>query len=321
MAHVTREQLEQYLDKVQERTKDPKAGLFGPDSMMWRVGREMIGGIGGGRALLLQTAHPYVAHAVVQHSKYRTDPHGRGARTFKAVDSMLFGTLDSAFRASRRVHTVHEMIEGQITERVGPYNEGAPYIANHDEALLWVHATLWDTSIQVYELIVGRLTPDEKERYYQESKFFAYLFGIPDSIIPPTWPEFMEYNRKMWDSDILTVGSASVEIAYHVLQPPKPEMQPVMDWFKIMTAGFMSPRIRHQYRFKYGLAEKAIFETSIRSLRAVYPRLHQRFRFSPAYLKALERIGQPKNGGLLDGYFKKIMQKQMNPTGYRFAEA
>ncbi len=321
MAHVTRDQLENYLDRLRSQTKDPNAGLFGPDSMMWKVGREMIGGVGGGRALLLQTAHPFVAHAVVQHSKYRTDPHGRGVRTFKSVDAMLFGNLEAAFKASRRVHTVHEMIHGLITERVGAYDNGSKYDANDDDALLWVHATLWDTSVQIYELIVGKLTLEEKNRYYQESKFFAYLFGVPDRIIPPDWNEFMAYNRKMWDSDILTVGSASAEIAHHVLQPPKPDQQRIMDWFKIMTAGLMPPRIRHEYRFKYGVIEKAIYETSIRTLRAVYPTLHARFRHSPAYLKAMDRTGHSRSGGFLDDYLKKFMQKQMNPTGYRFADA
>lgn len=321
MAHVTREDLEKYIEKVRAQNRDAKAGLFGPDSLMWTIGREMIGGLGGGRALLLQTAHPFVAHAVEQHSKVREDPHGRGVRTFKNVLAMTFGDLEAAIRASRRVHAVHERIHGFITERVGPYNEGAAYDANEDEALLWVHATLWDTSVMMYEMIVRPLSAAEKEKYYQETKLFAYLFGVPDRIIPPSWNDFMDYNRKMWDSDILTVGRPSADIAHFVLQPPTPSLKPVMDWFVIMTAALLPPRVRHQYRFKYGKAEQAVFHSSIAALRTIYPRLHRRLRYSPQYLKALERIGADRKGGLLDGYLKKVIQKQMNPTGYRFADA
>lgn len=313
--HVTREQLETFLDRVRSQTKDPKAGLFGPGSMMWMIGREMIGGLGGGRALLLQTAHPFVAHAVEQHSRVREDPHGRGERTFKNVLAMNFGDLEAALRAARRVHAVHERIHGKITERIGAFDLGTSYDANDDDALLWVHATLWDTSVQMYELIVRPLSSEEKEKYYQETKLFAYLFGVPDRIIPPNWNDFMDYNRKMWESDILTVGKPSAEIAHFVLQPPKPELQPVMDWFKIITAGLMPRRIRHEYRFPYGAAEKAVFEASIRALRAAYPRLHRRLRFSPAYIKARERMGMAYPTGPIDSWLGRFMDRQMGQPG------
>jgi uncharacterized protein (DUF2236 family) len=52
------------------------AGLFGPGSLTWRVNREGVLLLGGGRALLLQVAHPLVAAGVAEHSNYREDPFG-----------------------------------------------------------------------------------------------------------------------------------------------------------------------------------------------------------------------------------------------------
>jgi hypothetical protein len=49
---------------------DGDGGLFGPASMTWRVNREMVLLAGGGRALLLQVAHPLVAAGVEQHSNF-----------------------------------------------------------------------------------------------------------------------------------------------------------------------------------------------------------------------------------------------------------
>jgi len=321
MAHVSRTDLENYLDRVRARTKDTKDGIFGPDSLMWKIGREAIGGVGGGRALLLQTAHPFVAHAVQQHSKVKTDTHGRGVRTFKNVLAMTFGDLDAAFRAARRVHTVHEKIHGFINERNGRFDNGAPYDANDDEALLWVHATLWESSMLMYERVFGPQPLELKNKYYEETKFFAYLFGIPDRILPPNWSEFLEYNWKMWESDTLAVGEAGADIAKFVLTAPKENMQPVMDWFKIMTAGLLPKRIRHQYQFKYGAAEKAIFEASMQAIKYAYPLVHPRLRFSPVYFKALERTGRDREMGFVDRYLKKRMQKMLNPTGYKFVDA
>src|SRR5436189_10963 len=40
------------------------AGLFGPDSVTWRVNREGVLLLGGGAAIILQLAHPLVAAGV-----------------------------------------------------------------------------------------------------------------------------------------------------------------------------------------------------------------------------------------------------------------
>ena len=52
-------------------------GVFGPDSLTWRIDREALTFLGAGRALLLQLAHPWVAAAIAEHSKTIDDPIGR----------------------------------------------------------------------------------------------------------------------------------------------------------------------------------------------------------------------------------------------------
>src|SRR5919201_6803411 len=49
-------------------------GYFGPTSTIWALHREACLGVGLGRALLLQLAHPWVAQAVVDHSAVRDRP-------------------------------------------------------------------------------------------------------------------------------------------------------------------------------------------------------------------------------------------------------
>ncbi len=65
---VDRDELERCLDKLRGQVSDLRAGLFGPGSMAWEIEREMILLAGGGRATLLQLAHPFVAYAIEQHS-------------------------------------------------------------------------------------------------------------------------------------------------------------------------------------------------------------------------------------------------------------
>src|SRR5215213_5295543 len=56
-------------------------GLFGPDSVTWRVHGTPAMIIGGMRALFLQTLHPLAMAGVADHSDYRHDPLGRLHRT------------------------------------------------------------------------------------------------------------------------------------------------------------------------------------------------------------------------------------------------
>ena len=93
---MSREDLEASLARVGAGVSDPRHGIHGPDSPAWKMQREAICFLGGGRAALLQLAHPFVAYGVDQHSKTRSDVIGRFQRTFMAVFAMTFGDLQEA---------------------------------------------------------------------------------------------------------------------------------------------------------------------------------------------------------------------------------
>jgi uncharacterized protein (DUF2236 family) len=289
---VTKDDLERSLDKVRALVRDPSHGLFGPGSRVWHYNREGVLFLGGGRAALLQTAHPYVAHGVDQHSATKTDPFGRFARTFDNVFAMVFGDLDHAITSARRVHAIHQRIRGAIPEGTGAFREGHRYEANQEDALLWVHATLWETSVLVYELIRGPIPRAEKEAYYQETKRFAYLFGIPDQKLPPDWESFLRYNQEMWESPILSVGKPALELRKFLMRAPSRALRPAEHVLSAVTAGLLPERLRHDYRFEYGALERATFEATLRALRLGYGALPKSVRFSPAYQAAMDRLGR-----------------------------
>ena len=47
---VERDDLLELLDRLRRDNKDPRCGVFGPESMLWRINRESIAFLGGGRA-------------------------------------------------------------------------------------------------------------------------------------------------------------------------------------------------------------------------------------------------------------------------------
>ncbi len=279
---VSAAQLEEQLDRARSKVGDPRLGLFGPSSLVWRINREQMIFLAGGRAALLQEAHPYVSEGIDQHSRTRSDPRGRFRRTFHHVYAMVFGDLDSALRAARRVHAVHERIRGTVRADAGAFSAGHAYAANTEHALLWVHATLWESSVRVFELIFRPLSREEKERYYQETKLFAYLFGITDAQLPPDWPSFLAYNRAMWASDQLHVTEAAREMARFLLASPHPALSQTMRWYRTITAGLLPARLRAAYGLRFGTLERVLFDASVQALRAGIRVTPLRVRFIPA---------------------------------------
>ncbi len=110
---VSREAFEAQLKSVRVLAFGEREGVFGPASVIWRVDREAAMFLGAGRALLLQLAHPWVAAAIAEHSRTFDDPIGRFHRTFGVVFSMVFGSLDQAIAAARRLHRRHAAIRAQ----------------------------------------------------------------------------------------------------------------------------------------------------------------------------------------------------------------
>ncbi|MCC6644852.1 MAG: DUF2236 domain-containing protein [Polyangiaceae bacterium] len=308
---VSREDLEAHLSRLRATTRDPRAGVFGPGSKMWEVSREAVVFLAGGRAALLQTAHAYVAHGVDQHSRTKTDPYGRFFRTFDNVFSMIFGDLSHAERSARRVHTIHQRIHGVIDEDVGGFKRGDRYHANHEPALLWVYATLLDSAVLSFELVIRPMGTREKDAYYQEAKRFGYLFGIPDDVMPGDWPAFRAYVDGVMDSELLGVGRPAAELRRFLFRAPMAPLAIPMSAYTAVTGQLLPPRLRAQYGFPDGAAARATLDLTLASLRRTVPRLPASVRYLPAYNQAIERVGDARQspvGRALGGAFDRLVR-------------
>lgn len=287
---VSRADLERRLAEVLRAVENPTAGFFGPESKIWEINRHAAMFLGGGRAALLQVAHPGVAQAIAHHSRTRQDPFGRFQRTFRRVFAMVWGDAEAALVAARQVHTVHTRICGSFDEDVGCHRAGQPYQANERPALLWVHATLWESSIQMYETFVSPLTDAVKESYYQETRRFAALFGLEERDVPDSWQGFLDYNRTMWSSRELSVASAGREIASYLFRAPDPLLQPVFDRLRDLTSYLLPEKIRDAFGLALGRRETTSAERTIAIVRRALPHLPERLRYVPPYFEARHRL-------------------------------
>ncbi len=215
-----------------------RPGLFPPDAVIRRVNGEAVLLLGGGRALLMQLAHPLVARAVNDHSSFRTDPFTRLQRTLDTVYTIVFGSEAQALEAASALAAVHERVRGP------------GYRASDPELLLWVHATLVDTALRVHRRFLGGLRTDEVDRYYAEAVLVGELLGVPRSVQPPDFTRFRGYVRTMVGS--LEVTGEARDVARAVLHPRLPwPVVPVAEPLAVLgrqlTVGLLPPPLRRAY--------------------------------------------------------------------------
>jgi uncharacterized protein (DUF2236 family) len=231
--------------------------------------------LGGGRALLMQIAHPLVARGVAEHSDFEADRVGRLLRTLRPVYAISFGTAAQAGEAAARVRARH----GAVT--------GPGYQANDPDLLLWVHATLIDSALRSYRTFVGDLAPADAARYYEESATFAELFGVPPDRLPPTLEDFDAYVARMVAT--LEVTDEARHIAHTIFALPSwrsPSrsslwLAPALFVSREVTAGLLPPRLREQYRMPFGPVRARTLAAAARLSRLVVPRLPRSWRAPP----------------------------------------
>src|SRR5690606_12986379 len=86
--------------------------------------------------------------------------------------------------------------------------------------LRWVHATLLDSLPATYELLVGPLTAEDRERYYAEAAIMEPLLDIPEGLLPRNTAQLEAYMRQMLASGVIVVTDRSRALARAVLFPP-----------------------------------------------------------------------------------------------------
>jgi uncharacterized protein (DUF2236 family) len=244
--------------------------FFTPETMIWQVDREMVLLLAGGRALLMQLAHPKVAAGVAEHSHFKADPLGRLYRTMSAMWSIVFDELSEARASLEQVKNVHRRIHGTIS-----LAESLPFEAQYDaldvELLLWVHATLIDSAMVAYDLFVTPLAPDERSRYYDDTKRLASLFEIPETLVPASLSDFASYLDRMLSGNEIVVGPTARALAEEILYPSPWILKPVGPLFRLITAGLLPERLREGYGVGWNTRKEKMFRLFAKGIRRLRP--------------------------------------------------
>lgn len=196
-------------------------GLFGPDSVAWRVwGYPTSLTVGFQRAVVVEELDPFLVASVHATQKIVTQPRTRYDRTIRYFATVAFADSRSVVKASEVLMKVHARNVG-----VEPVS-GLHYDANNPDSQLWILLTGWHSVLYAYETYgPGKLSPEDEARYWEACAVAAELQTCDPANVPRTREGVRAYFRGMRPR--LAASEATQATMHHLLNadvvlPPLP---------------------------------------------------------------------------------------------------
>jgi uncharacterized protein (DUF2236 family) len=168
-------------------------GLFGPESVTWRVMRHRVMWVAIVRALYLQALHPRVIRGTLQNGGTLADPvdaWARLRRTRKFVETRTFGTTAEAELAGSRVRKIHESLTGTDVD-------GTRYRVDDPELLVWVHCGEVASCADVARRCHLPFSAEDLDAFVAEQRASAELIGADRARVPASMAELDTYYEQM----------------------------------------------------------------------------------------------------------------------------
>jgi uncharacterized protein (DUF2236 family) len=261
-------------------------GYFGPESMMWKINKEITVLFGGARALLMHAAHPLIAAGARQTSFYQRDPWKRLIRTLSLQNSVTFGTKQEADESANRINKLHEVIKGKDAVSGGNYD------ALDHEQLLWVHACLQISSIYFYEKTVKKLSVDEKNRYHKENMTAANLVLVDTKEMPQTHDELKDWvTVKSREKDYLIFTDVAKDVKHIIAGGPVPKhIKPIWPFIAFTAFQTLPKEFKEIYGIKTSKFKSWVVNLNLGMLKYTRPFLPPFFRLIAPARWANQRI-------------------------------
>jgi uncharacterized protein (DUF2236 family) len=266
-----------YEKAVAEKPQDD--GLYGPKSIVWRVHRDRSFPLAGLRSLMIQALHPLAMAGVAQHSTWRQDPFGRLAATSSYLLTTTYGDTESALAMAAWVRKIHVHVRGTDPET------GLPYSAEDPDLLLWVHAGMVDSIVEVVQRYGRPLDAADADRYVAEMVRFAEIVGVPREDVPATAASLREYIESV---ELRQATAAAREAIGIVIDPPDLDAETKELWHDLaqVAVGTLPAWAREMYG--YAAPPPELMERE--SVRQLLGALDLAFESLPGVVEARQRI-------------------------------
>ena len=261
-------------------------GYFGPQSMMWKVNKEITVLFGGARALLMHAAHPLIAAGARQTSFYQRDPWKRLIRTLSLQNSVTFGNKQEADESAHRINKLHEVINGEDDVTGGYYD------ALDHEQLLWVHACLQISSIYFYEMTVKKLSEAEKNQYHLENMKAAELVLVDKGKMPKTHDGLKNWVIEKSREDGYLVSTDVAEDVKNIIGggPVPKHIKPIWPFIAFTAFNTLPKEFKEIYGISDSKLKNLILGINLNLLKYTRPLLPPFFRLIAPARWAQQRI-------------------------------
>ncbi|WP_158783247.1 oxygenase MpaB family protein [Pantoea sp. BAV 3049] len=256
-------------------------GLYGPDSVIWRVHGDFSSMLCGGiSALLMQMLHPLALAGVWDHSTFREDMMGRLRRTSQFIAVTTFGNTADANTLIERVKRIHLQVTGIDAM-------GTPYAASDPALLTWVHVAETSRFLASHLRYKNpQFSLAEQDRYYAEAAVVAEALGAAN--VPKTVQAVEGYLQSLQPE--LRCDERTREVLTLLLQAPAPSWQAGPAMHAMMMAGIelLPEWAQQQFGFRFSPLKRMLIRKRLNFLAAL---LRWCIR-NGAYHRAMRRVGR-----------------------------
>ncbi|MFJ6415581.1 oxygenase MpaB family protein [Paeniglutamicibacter sp. NPDC091659] len=264
----------------------PAAGS-GPESVLGKYAPESVYLLGAGRAILLQLALAPVGHGVARHSDFATNPVGRLHGTLTYVYALSNGTEEQRAKVRDMVNAAH----GPVRSPAATDGSHPAYSARDPRLQLWVAATLYDSAMQIHELIFPPMDDATAEQLYRDYAVLGTELGMPEEFWPASRADFAEYWKRACaqlevDRPVRRVAQELLAARYAPLW-----VRVLMPLARFMTVGLLPEEVRVMYGFGWSEKQQRQMLFVVRCARCAVRILPRRIRHFPMryYLRRLDR--------------------------------
>jgi len=229
---------------------------------------------GSGAALLLQAALPSIREEVSSGGHKELVPELLNALQahISYILSLVFGT-----RIERLA------LINLLRRREAPLLGGGHAIqfAHHSDLQLWMAATIYSTSTDIYQRIYGRLDYNSAQHAYSEFTLLTNYLGIQ----PNTWPASRQAFWTYWDHQVtqLTVSPDAAQFAKDLRESTDmPQwVQTMKPLLRGVTIEMLPPSLRAAYELRSTAITRALYRTWMGFSVTLYPAMPKKWRSYP----------------------------------------
>lgn len=170
----------------------PDDGLFGPDSVTWRVLSEPVMWVAGIRAMYLQALHPRVMLGTWQNTALARpdEAWGRFTRTVQFVRIRTYGSMAEVRRAGARLRKIHSSLTGIDAD-------GTRFRLDEPELLLWVHCAEIGSYAEIARRSGVHVSAAELDEFVSEQRRSAEVVGLDPDAVPASMADLAAYFEQM----------------------------------------------------------------------------------------------------------------------------